>query len=83
MAEKLDHIELKTPGFDPRFPNQNQTKHCWQSYVDYYKCINVKGEDFAPCKTFFRTFTALCPLDWVSKWDEQRENGTFTGDIKP
>ncbi|KAI4817319.1 hypothetical protein E4T44_10523, partial [Aureobasidium sp. EXF-8845] len=32
-------------GFDARFPNQNQTKHCWQNYVDYHKCILAKGED--------------------------------------
>lgn len=38
------------PGFDARFPNQNQTKHCWQNYVDYHKCINAKGEDFKPCR---------------------------------
>ena len=24
----------------------NQTKHCWQNYVDYHKCILAKGEDF-------------------------------------
>jgi hypothetical protein len=28
----------------------NQTKHCWQNYVDYHKCIIAKGEDFAPCR---------------------------------
>ena len=38
------------PGFDARFPNQNQTKHCWQNYVDYHKCILAKGEDFKPCR---------------------------------
>jgi hypothetical protein len=37
-------------GFDARFPNQNQTKHCWQNYVDYHKCILAKGEDFKPCR---------------------------------
>jgi hypothetical protein len=37
-------------GFDARFPNQNQTKHCWQNYVDYHKCIIAKGEEFAPCR---------------------------------
>ncbi|KAL8710329.1 MAG: hypothetical protein Q9220_005099 [cf. Caloplaca sp. 1 TL-2023] len=36
--------------FDARFPNQNQTKHCWQNYVDYHKCILAKGEDFKPCR---------------------------------
>lgn len=24
---------LQTASFDARFPNQNQTKHCWQKYV--------------------------------------------------
>lgn len=37
-------------GTDARFPNMNQTKHCWQNYVDYHKCIIAKGEDFAPCR---------------------------------
>lgn len=27
-----------------------RTKHCWQNYVDYHKCIIAKGEDFAPCR---------------------------------
>ena len=43
-------IDLYIIGFDARFPNQNQTKHCWQNYVDYHKCILAKGEDFAPCR---------------------------------
>lgn len=72
---------LHTVGFDARFPNQNQTLHCWQSYVDYHKCVNMKGEDFEPCKVFWRTFNSLCPVAWVEKWDEQREKGNFAGDI--
>lgn len=72
---------LSTVGFDPRFPNPNQTKHCWQSYVDYYKCVNSKGEDFEPCNFFFKTFSSLCPVDMVEKWDEQREKNIFPGDI--
>jgi hypothetical protein len=43
-------FKFVTAGFDARFPNQNQTKHCWQNYVDYHKCINAKGEDFKPCR---------------------------------
>ena len=41
---------LYSLGVDARFPNVNQTKHCWQNYVDYHKCIIAKGEDFAPCR---------------------------------
>ncbi|RMX75259.1 hypothetical protein D0869_11785 [Hortaea werneckii] len=66
-----------TSGFDARFPNQNQTKHCWQNYVDYHKCILAKGEDFKPCRQFFLAYRSLCPSSWCERWDDQRENGTF------
>ncbi|KZW02868.1 cytochrome c oxidase, subunit VIb [Exidia glandulosa HHB12029] len=74
---------LQTAPFDARFPNTNQTRHCWQSYVDYHKCINAKGEDYAPCKQFKRVFRSLCPIEWVSRWDEQRESGTFPASLEP
>ncbi|KAF8751575.1 Cytochrome c oxidase subunit 5b-2, mitochondrial [Rhizoctonia solani] len=70
---------LQTAGFDARFPNTNH----YQNYLDYYKCINAKGEDFAPCKQFYRAFHSLCPNDWISRFDEQRENGTFPNTLEP
>ncbi|KAM0707031.1 hypothetical protein Q7P35_006362 [Cladosporium inversicolor] len=75
----LEYIELTLdpPGFDARFPNQNQTKHCWQNYVDYHKCINAKGEDFKPCRQFLLAYRSLCPSGWANRWDDQREAGTF------
>ncbi|OQD72501.1 hypothetical protein PENDEC_c021G04496 [Penicillium decumbens] len=63
--------------FDARFPQQNQTKHCWQNYVDYYKCVGAKGEDFRPCKQFYHAFRSLCPKAWTDRWDGQREAGNF------
>ncbi|KAI8338546.1 putative COX12-cytochrome-c oxidase, subunit VIB [Chlamydoabsidia padenii] len=66
---------LKTAPFDARFPNTNQTKHCWQNYVDYFKCIDARGEDFTPCKTFKTNYQSLCPNAWIEKWDTQREAG--------
>ncbi|KAL2759541.1 hypothetical protein ACRALDRAFT_2094433, partial [Sodiomyces alcalophilus JCM 7366] len=59
-------------GTDARFPNMNQTKHCWQNYVDYHKCIIAKGEDFAPCRQFFLAYRSLCPSGWYNRWDDQR-----------
>eukprot|EP00127_Corallochytrium_limacisporum_P001636 Clim_evm5s73 gene=Clim_evmTU5s73 len=70
-------VKLETVQFDPRFPNTNQTKHCWQSYVDYHRCAMMKGEDAPQCTKFFKTFKSLCPNAWVESWDEQRESGTF------
>ncbi|RPA87049.1 cytochrome c oxidase, subunit VIb [Ascobolus immersus RN42] len=79
MSEETETKPFKfvTAGFDARFPNQNQTKHCWQNYVDYHKCVNAKGEDFAPCKQFYRAYRSLCPNAWVERWDTQVEKGTF------
>lgn len=69
------HSDLDLPlflGVDARFPNMNQTKHCWQNYVDYHKCILAKGEDFAPCRQFWLAYRSLCPSGWYQRWDEQR-----------
>ncbi|KAK4678585.1 Cytochrome c oxidase subunit 6B [Podospora pseudoanserina] len=53
------------------------TKHCWQNYVDYHKCILAKGEDFAPCRQFWLAYRSLCPSGWYERWDAQREAGNF------
>ncbi|KAI8612334.1 cytochrome c oxidase, subunit VIb [Chytriomyces sp. MP71] len=73
----MSSFELKTAGFDARFPNQNQTKNCWQNYVDYFKCVANKGEDYAPCNQFKSVYKSLCPTKWTEQWDEQREEGKF------
>ncbi|TFY72051.1 hypothetical protein EVG20_g958 [Dentipellis fragilis] len=68
MSEAADlssKYVLQTAGFDARFPNSNQTRHCFQSYCDYFKCVAAKGEDFAPCKQFKRAYNSLCPNEWV------------------
>ncbi|KAL4741534.1 cytochrome c oxidase, subunit VIb [Aspergillus similis] len=81
-ADPDEPVETKpfkfvTAGYDARFPQQNQTKHCWQNYVDYHKCVNAKGEDFRPCRQFYLAFRSLCPKPWTDRWDEQRESGNF------
>lgn len=76
-----DSIELKTAPFDPRFPNTNQTRYCYQSYLDFYRCQKAKGTDYEPCQYFKRVFSSMCPIAWVEKWDEQRDEGVFPGRI--
>ncbi|KAJ9614147.1 Cytochrome c oxidase subunit 6B [Cladophialophora chaetospira] len=75
-------FKFVTAGYDARFPNQNQTKHCWQNYVDYHKCILAKGEEFKPCRQFFLAYRSLCPSSWVGRWDEQRDAGNFPVDLE-
>ncbi|SCV74675.1 BQ2448_7704 [Microbotryum intermedium] len=67
MSESEGFV-LQTAPFDARFPNTNQSKACFQNYIDHYRCVNRKGEDFEPCKQ---------ANEWIAKWDEQREAGKF------
>ena len=66
---------LSTAPTDSRFPNINQTKNCWQNYVDWLKCERVRGEGDEVCKGFKRVFTILCPSSWVERWEQAREEG--------
>lgn len=76
-----DQFLQNTAPFDARFPNQNQTRNCWQNYVDYHRCQKVHGEDYEACNYFKRIYKNLCPNSWVEKWDEQVETGIFPGRI--
>ena len=66
MGDERPSIKIETAKFDARFPNQNQTKNCWQNYVDYQKCIKRWDEDSEPCQFFKKTYRSLCPVAWVS-----------------
>lgn len=83
LQEDPENLKLSTAPFDPRFPNANQTKNCWQNYVDYHLCVAAKGEDYTPCSYFKRTYKILCPQAWVERWDETREEGKFAADLTP
>ncbi|XP_013784765.1 cytochrome c oxidase subunit 6B1-like [Limulus polyphemus] len=78
----MSNVEaLSTAPFDARFPNQNQTRNCWQNFVDFYRCRKVKGDDYEPCNYFKKVYQSLCPNSWVEKWQEQIEEGKFAGKI--
>ncbi|KAK7870394.1 hypothetical protein R5R35_000556 [Gryllus longicercus] len=80
-SKKDDDIKLETAPFDPRFPNQNQTRYCYQSYIDYHRCQAVKGQDYEPCNYFKKVFLTMCPAAWVERWDTQIEENRFPGKI--
>ncbi|CAE6515701.1 unnamed protein product [Rhizoctonia solani] len=89
-AELKSKYVLQTAGFDGKshlihllYAAYNSHPTSYQNYIDYHKCIAAKGDDFAPCKQFYRAYRSLCPNDWVSRFDEQRENGTFPGSLEP
>ncbi|XP_028559759.2 cytochrome c oxidase subunit 6B2 [Podarcis muralis] len=88
-AEEINQLKKKqgdylTAPFDPRFPNTNQTKNCYQNYLDYYRCVKTvkaNGKDIKVCEWYHRVFKSLCPVSWIQRWDGERAQGTFAGRI--
>jgi len=79
MSEEADDQTLVSVGFNPRFPNTNQTDNCFANYMEFQRCAILVPEDDREdvCAKFERGYKHLCPMDWVEKWDEQIQNGTF------
>nr|GEX61244.1 cytochrome c oxidase subunit 6B-1-like [Tanacetum cinerariifolium] len=80
-AEEKPEIKLETAPGDYRFPTTNQSRHCFTRYVEYHRCVAAKGEDASECDKFAKYYRSLCPGEWIDKWNEQRENGTFPGPL--
>ncbi|XP_051126556.1 cytochrome c oxidase subunit 6b-1-like [Andrographis paniculata] len=80
-AEEAPQIKLETAPADVRFPTTNQTRHCFTRYIEYHRCVAAKGEGAPECDKFAKYYRSLCPGEWVERWNEQRENGTFPGPL--
>eukprot|EP00262_Sarcandra_glabra_P016183 TRINITY_DN5197_c0_g1_i2.p1 TRINITY_DN5197_c0_g1~~TRINITY_DN5197_c0_g1_i2.p1 ORF type:complete len:206 (-),score=50.40 TRINITY_DN5197_c0_g1_i2:270-887(-) len=81
VVEQKPVIKIETAPADFRFPTTNQSRHCFTRYIEYHRCIAAKGEDAAECKKFAKYYRSLCPGEWIDRWNEQRENGTFPGPL--
>ncbi|KAJ3700113.1 hypothetical protein LUZ61_003818 [Rhynchospora tenuis] len=79
--EEKPEVKIETAPADFRFPTTNQTRHCFTRYVEYHRCVAAKGEDASECDKFAKYYRSLCPSEWVERWNEQRENGTFPGPL--
>ncbi|KAF7989299.1 hypothetical protein HCN44_007973 [Aphidius gifuensis] len=71
----------KTAPYDPRFPNTNQTRNCYQNFVDFHRCKKVRGEEYEACQYFKKIYSIMCPSDWVERWTLQIEEDRFPGRI--
>jgi cytochrome c oxidase subunit 6b len=78
MSE-ISSEDIKTSSVDMRFPSTNQARTCYTRYNEYYKCMQLMGEDCADCVTFKKAALSLCPQDWIEKWEDAREGGTWPG----
>ncbi|XP_027353564.1 cytochrome c oxidase subunit 6b-1-like [Abrus precatorius] len=81
VAEETPQIKLETAPADFRFPTTNQTRHCFTRYIEYHRCVAAKGEGAPECDKFAKYYRSLCPGEWIDRWNEQRENGTFPGPL--
>ncbi|KAK9073796.1 hypothetical protein SSX86_006390 [Deinandra increscens subsp. villosa] len=80
--DETPEIKLETAPGDYRFPTTNQSRHCFTRYVEYHRCVAAKGEeDASECDKFAKYYRSLCPGEWIDRWNEQRENGTFPGPL--
>ncbi|OAY23307.2 cytochrome c oxidase subunit 6b-1 [Manihot esculenta] len=80
-ADEKPEIKLETAPADFRFPTTNQTRHCFTRYIEYHRCVAAKGEGASECEKYGKYYRSLCPTEWIERWNEQRENGTFPGPL--
>ncbi|KAK3127729.1 hypothetical protein QOZ80_7AG0577620 [Eleusine coracana subsp. coracana] len=80
-ADQKPEIKIETAPADFRFPTTNQTRHCFTRYIEYHRCVAAKGEGAPECEKFAKYYRSLCPSEWIERWNEQRENGTFPGPL--
>jgi cytochrome c oxidase subunit 6b len=79
QQELLNEVKAtRTTPRDPRFPTQNQANHCWNRYNEWLVCLKQTGDE-AGCKPLRYAATKICPTIWTDKWDEERDEGTFSG----
>ncbi|KAK6102345.1 Cytochrome oxidase c subunit VIb family protein [Brugia pahangi] len=76
---KAPDSPLWTAPLDARYQQIKMGRHCVDYYQDYYRCTNLLGEDYKPCKFFYNTFKDLCPSSWIEKFDEWRDEGVYPG----
>ncbi|EHH62778.1 hypothetical protein EGM_21241 [Macaca fascicularis] len=74
----------RTAPFDSRFPNQNQTRNGWQKHLDFHpfkKATTATGGngDVSVCEWYQHGYKSLCPISWVSAWDDHGQKVHFLG----
>jgi len=77
--ELLNEVKaVRTTPRDARFPTQNQANHCWNRYNEWLVCMKSTGDEEG-CRNMRYMALKICPYIWYEKWDEEREEGKFTG----
>ncbi|XP_020870376.1 putative cytochrome c oxidase subunit 6b-like [Arabidopsis lyrata subsp. lyrata] len=51
---------------EKRFPVTNETRHCFNRFMQYNKCIEKNGRDAYDCNNLRDYVRSMCPKDLVS-----------------
>ncbi|VVA93345.1 unnamed protein product [Arabis nemorensis] len=76
-----DGGEERDSTVDKGFPVTSETRHCFNRYMQYHKCVEKKGSDANDCNNLRDYVRSLCPEELVEKWEEQRKLGTLPSSI--
>ncbi|EEC50310.1 predicted protein, partial [Phaeodactylum tricornutum CCAP 1055/1] len=69
---------VRTTPRDERFPSSNQALHCWNRYNEWLLCVKQSGDE-DNCKPMRQFAESICPGIWLESFDEQRDDGSFSG----
>lgn len=65
---------------DARFPNMNQTQHCWTKFNTFIMCMNhFEGADQKRCMVHRRHFKEMCPDRMTNQWIDQINDEVWVG----
>ena len=74
------HVHLDTAPPDPRFPGHpDQSRYCWALYGSYLKCIDKRGVLDEHCLFLKKSAVAICPVDLIESWTDDRKAGRWYG----
>jgi len=65
--------------YSPKFPQQNQTNHCWAAYVQHKIAVKKSGADGKEALKYKALYSTMCPHTWTEDWDQKVEAGLFPG----
>ncbi|KRZ11639.1 Cytochrome c oxidase subunit 6b-2 [Trichinella zimbabwensis] len=66
---------------DLRFTQCNRTKECYTYYINYHRCMNLKGNS-EDCKLFKALYEDICPQTTIEKWDTWVAEGRYPNNLK-
>merc|ERR1712196_691091 len=81
LAMSEEELVLATAPSNKRFPTTNQAKACYMYYNSWHQCAYDYSFEEDQCKKLKGWAYSMCPLEWVEKWQAQRESGTYPGPV--